>query len=160
MEKRDRCKVWFRTSTGFSWCLIITGGKKGNWGANIATKECAECGQTFMAPLYLKTSKVKTDRRGHRCCYLYDSPYCRECEPQAPVDIFCDSEGILRMRIGSLRDERGEPYRIEDKKTGQWRKLSAFGIRRMAKKGNEFRLQPYKDRTHDKQGTPYGNAKR
>lgn len=104
-------------------------------------KRCARCEHAFPAPLFLKRGRLRSD--GY--LLIEDSPLCRDCEPEENIPLNLNEGGKACYRI-TMRDERGEPYRTFDIKARVWGALRERGIRRMVPDGNEFRLQPYKDR--------------
>lgn len=116
----------------------------------VPNKQCRKCGAIWPCVEFIKRVEVRRNGYG----YFVDSVFCRACEPPEAVTLVMQ-KSKLNMRV-ELRDERGEPYRLWDKKAKYWGAFCQRGTRRMP--GTCIvRLQPYGDRGHDAYGNTYGD---
>jgi len=118
-------------------------------------KRCASCNVLKDPFEFLTSMRVGAD--GY--LQLIGGDECATCVLPADFAMQFDKCRRARVRIESLRDERGEPYRLFDKKSRQWLSVEKVGIRRMTPLGNTLRLQPYQDRTYSHRGVKYGQAR-
>lgn len=163
------CPVSFQTPGGRSWFLVLTpalfNGPNYALKKFIPEKPCPCCKQTFLCPEFLHYGRIiKRERRQKGLfsemepsrithLYLFEGGFCRKCEIIANPDLnpgivpmHFDSAGRTRMRIAKLTDVFGAPVRLWDSSRHKWRAVRFFGLRRMKRQENIFRLQSRIDR--------------
>ena len=130
-------------------------------------KRCATCGKHYTWLWFINRFErrmLKTKTGKFEYGFMVGTDSCFSCIGQEDFALVYSKDGKLRMRLSNVRDERGEPFRLFDDRLRQWTAIEERGIRMMDKRRPKdpdvLRLQPRKDRSHDRDGETYGSEER
>jgi len=151
----------FLTSTGRTLPFIVTGNttKPGSVGIDQIQKRCPQCGKYRHILDFLVRTRV--DRKGYQRIEGAEGEDHNKCHRHFdPVVIDLPESGKpLKLRIGGLRDDRGQPIDVWDSFDSCWRAMHTVGVRLM-NRGASLRFQPRKNRRVGSDGKAYGKGKK
>lgn len=112
---------------------------------------CAKCHKMYT---FIDLLRLATEDDGTKLV-LFKSAHCCFCEPRLPVPIRLSFRTPVSIR--PIRGDDGAPFRWLDQKKRRWLAIDKLQFRFMDKNKRplDLRLQPYKDRKHAHDGTPY-----
>lgn len=112
---------------------------------------CAKCQKVCV---FTDLLRLSTENDGTELV-LWKSEHCVRCSPRTPEVIRLRFR--TPVRIAKIRGDDGAPFRWLDQKKRRWLAIDALQFRFMDKSRRplDLRLQPYRDRKHAHDGTPY-----
>jgi len=150
----------FQTPSGTPVEFVATDNitKPGSLGIDKVDKHCSVCGTRHHFLDFL--TQTRTDSKGYLRIEGRDGEDHQKCKRHyPPIVVPLPAKGErLKVRVGNLRDDRGQPIDVWDRKCGCWRAMGNVGVRRMKPDGSRLAFQPTGNRSHAADGRKYGTA--